>query len=392
MTGLARRTLLALCVVALVGCVGVGVAASLDIGPSASTPTPEIIESTDSTDYLVPDQSNVTRREYVQADSDLATVVAVDGAKMQGRHDELVFDRARTDMAPANANSVIYGDLIERINSLQTRQEQVFDEYSRGDISSKTLVRELSRLEVLAQSNQANIEQFAQADSPLGSYSVYPSMLSNPVSDQLVAAQFETQQPLGVYLVAAPDSLAASTVVEDTYYRQSTLLGEWDTQGEDQFAQGDSSRAQAAGNRFEELYSNQVDSVRGFSATNTYQATVNHSHGELFTYLDGSTQNPVHEYQYKRPVIEVPASTTFDSGESFRLTVQYTDPTGPMAVTILGTGTEVPPTVDVTVDGNTVGTISQSGQLWTIQPTGSFTVRAATDDGDTVSVTVTPSD
>jgi len=380
--------MVALLAVALCGLAGVSVVVGLS-GVDSSAP-PEMISATNSTNYVVPDRANVTRQEYEQVDLDIASVVAADTERIKGRYDELYYQWIQESRTEEAAMTTISQRIGQRVERLERRQQRLFDDYSSGELSTGTLVRELARLEIAAQNHRSNIDQFFEdgtSETPSGLL-VETAMLRNPVSEQLVDAQSTRQDPVSVNVVSAPDSLVAATVVEDTYYRQATLRAERNPAGTDQFAQGDEGRAQAAGSRAQSLYSDQVDTVRGFTGTHLYEFSMNHSQGELVGYLDGSTTNPVHEYQYKRPVVSVPAETTSSTGESFRLNVQYTDSTGPMAVTLLGTGSDVPPTVDVTVDGQYVGTIDQSGQLWTIQPLGSFTVTASTEDGETVSVTV----
>jgi hypothetical protein len=387
MGGLSRSTTVALLAVALLSLTSIGVVVGFT---GADSSPPEMISATNSTNYVVPDRANVTRDSYAEADLDIASIIAADTERIKGQYDERHYQWIQESRSEGAARTTIAEQIDERVQRLEERQQQLFAEYSSGELSTGTLLRELAQLEVAAQNHRATIDQFFEngASETPSRLLVETSMLRNPVSENLADALSSRQESVSVYVVSAPDSLVAATVVEDTYFRQATLRDQRDPAGSDQFAEGDQGRAQAAGSRARSLYSGQVDAARGFTGTHLYEFSINHSHGELVGYLDGSTTNPVHEYQYKRPVVSVPAETTSNTGDSFRLTVQYTDSTGPMAVTLLGTGSDVPPTVDVTVDGEFVGTIGQSGQLWTIQPLGSFTVTATTDDDETVSVTV----
>jgi len=389
MSPVPRSATAALLIVAVVCALGVGAATAIGSDTFGAEPAPEIVTATNSTDYLIPDRANVTQRGYVRADLDLGAVMAADAERIQGRHDQLVYDRIQSSER-LNDDQAILTAIDSRAQGLESRQARLFERYSSGSISAETLLRGLARLEVAADTQREHIDRYLDDRSELESayLTVYPSMLSNPVSEKAVAAQSGQGAPTSVYLIGAPDSLAAATVVGDTYYRQATLRGERDPAGTDKFEEGELGRARAAGNRAQDLYSDRSESVRGFGGTHVYEFNINHSHGELVGYLDGSTTNMIHEYQYKRPIVEVPAQTTSNTAESFRLNIQYTDPTGPMAVSLLGTGTDVPPEVTVSVDGEAVGTIGQTGQLWTIQPIGQFTVTAITEDGDTTSVTI----
>jgi len=170
------------------------------------------------------------------------------------------------------------------------------------------------------------------------------------------------------------------------------LRAERDPGGDDQFAaENPDVPAQPAFSRGVQLYSwaegSNADS-RGFRGTSIYVFRANHSHGTLFSYLDGGTTNPFHEYQFKRSAAVPVTETETNTSQSLRLNVQYTDPTGPMLVSLIGSGGAVPPSTTVTVDGQRVGRITGGGQLWTVQPIGTFSVTVTTEAGESVSVTV----
>lgn len=388
MIGLSRSTVVILSTVVLLCLAGVGSVVGLTHFQSGTTS--EIVSAENTTNYVIPARDNVTRQEYEQANLDVATVIAADTERIQAQHDRMVFEEIVASREDEVAKQEIADRIEQRIATLERRQERLFNEYSSGEMTGGTLLRELTRIEVGAQNQNANIERYFDGDSAEFSVGldVQTSMFENPVSQQIVGAQNGNEGPVNVYVLSAPDSMVAATVIEDTFYRQATLRSERNPSGTDQLAESEQSRAQAASDRAEELYSTTPDTVRGFTGTNLYQFRKNHSHGTLVGYLDGATQNPVHEYQYKQPIVDVPARTISNTGENFRLNVQYTDATGPMAISLLGTNGDVSPSVDIAVDGNSVGSIEGSGQLWTVQPTGAFTVTASTEDGEIVSVAV----
>lgn len=378
---------LALLVAASVGIVGLGGALS-----GADGAPPEVIENPNSTSYVSPGAENVTRQEYAEASIDVGAAMIADAERMQARHDELVYG----DLESGGDTQLALSILEARVAALERRHEQLLRNYSSGDISTGTLLRELVRIEVAAGQQRATVDDLQAAGvsddvgERLSSLSVEPTVLGQPVTERVAAAMTAGREPVRVHVAAAEDAIVTATVVDDRYVRQATLRGERNPFAEDQFAAAVGGRAQAASDRGTSLYSVRANTVRGFTGTGVYEFSADYSLGELVAYLDGATTNPFHEYQYKQPVVEIPAETSSATTDLFRLNVQHTNTTGPMAVSLLGTGSEAPPPVTVSVNDQPVGTITGSGQLWTIQPVGEFTVTATTEDGESASVRVIP--
>ena len=390
-----RRTTLTLVVVVLLSVTGVGAVGLTGAFSADASGPPEVVQVTNSTNYITAGSANITRQEYEEASLDVGAAMVADAERLEARHDELVFEEQRdaavdSDTAARGITRVVE----QRVSSLDDRQQQLFANYSSGELSTETLLTELVGLEVAAREQRQRIEELQDQEIPddvaerLEALSVETTLLRAPVSERVTAAKTEGSDPVRVYVASSPDSLVASSVLGDRYVRQATLRGERDRFGEDLFAEDSRGRAQVARVRGIDFYGTQPDTVRGFRNTRIYEYRANHTQGELFAYLDGATRNPFHEYQFKQPVVDVAAETTSNTGESFRMNVQYTDATGPMAISLLGTGSESPPAVDISVDGQPVGTVEGGGQLWTIQPVGGFTVAATTEDGETVSVRV----
>jgi len=378
---------LALLVAASVGAVGLATALSTADG----TP-PEVIETPNSTSYVAPDAANLTRQEYEEVDLDVGAAMATDVERLQGRHDELLITDLETESSDGARTTV--GVLEARVTTLERRHERVLQNYSDGDISTETLLTELARIEVAARQYRGTINQLGEADlsgslaERVAALSVEPTVLDQPVTERVVRAKTTGTESVRVYVGTADDGIVAATVIEDRYVRQATLRGERDPFSDDQFAEGPEGRAQAASDRASTIYSSQTDTVRGFAGTQVYEFRANHSLGEVFAYLDGATTNTFHEHQHKQPVVSIPAKTRSNTAESFRLNVQYTNETGPMAISLLGTGAGDLPPVTISINRQEVGTIDGGGEIWTIQPMGEFTVTATTEDGESAAVRV----
>jgi hypothetical protein len=387
-----RATAAALLGVALLTAVCIGIAGLGVALSTADSAPPEVVETANSTNYVMPATENITRQEYSEAAMDVGAAIVTDAERLQARHDQLVFDVVESQ----GGSRAVLNILEQRVTALERRHERLLANYSSNDISTGTLLRELARIESAAQQHRAAVDRLQAEGVPddvsnrLSALSVEPTMLGQPVTQRVRAAMTAGEEPVRVYVAAAGNAIVTATVIEDRYVRQVTLRGEREPSGNDRFAEGAGGRAQAASDRGTSLYSVSANTVRGFTDTIVYEFSANHSLGETVAYLDGATTNPFHESQYKQPVVEIPAQTSSATAESFRLNVQYTNTTGPMAISLLGTGSDSLPPVAVSVNDQPVGTIEGGGQLWTIQPVGEFTVTATTEDGESASVRVIP--
>jgi hypothetical protein len=380
--------------VAAIGVTGLTGAVSIDNGGE-----PDVVSVTNSTNYLSPDPENVTRQEYGQAGIDVSAAVLADAERLQARHDRLSNDALRDSAAtPEEAAREIVDRIERRVDTLNRRQQRLFEDYRSNRMSTQILMTELASLEVAVRNQREVVEQLQDESLPeepairIDRLEVETPLLPNPVSDQIARATAGADDPVDVYFGATSDGLVAATVVQGEYVRQATLRAERDSDGDDQFAtENPDVPAQAAFSRGTQLYpwagGSNADS-RGFRGSSVYVFRANHSHGNLFSYLDGATTNPFHEYQFKRSAAVPVTETKTNTSQSLRLNVQYTDPTGPMLVSLIGSGGAVPPSATVTVDGQPVGQISGGGQLWTVQPIGTFSVTVTTAAGEDVSVTV----
>jgi len=114
--------------------------------------------------------------------------------------------------------------------------------------------------------------------------------------------------------------------------------------------------------------------------------STSHSHGELETYYDVSTERVYVERQHRR-LPQTPV--TYDSSASANNTTLHVSRTytgGPVNVRVenaTGGGVEAP----VTLDGADVGSTGEDGELWTVSPGGEYEVSVAVD-GETLNATV----
>lgn len=396
MTKVPRGALALAAVAVLFGLAAASVGGAVTDSQSQST----IVSDDNSTNYLSP--TATSGEEYQRVTMDAAAATTVAAQEIHSAHDAESFERRlqsvesdrRTDVAGAQLETVK-----ERFERLDRRQAVLFDEYSSGEISSATLLRELIALQAAVESQAALVDRAESDADPSADFRVELESLvdaisvEQPVTDRLQGSLVGSEEPTTVYLQSADGALVLALIDGDVHLRQATLLDERNLAEDDQFGEdlspGGYSEAQQ---RMEALYPwayNLPDLRIGGEDLSVYsqiyQLGLDHPQGELTVYFDGATKNVFHETQRLRLETLPIQRTVENSTEVGTLTVETTRATGAMRVTAEdagGSGTDS----TVLIDGQEVGTTGDDGVLWTIQPASEFEVTMTSPDGGNVSV------
>jgi len=393
-----------LLVVAVVVMAGFAIIATGAVTSTQETAS-EPVTVTNSTNYLSPASGDVPEEEYNTVGVDVGSAVAMDRQRLRGEHDMLRFDQRYQDpenTAEDRRNLIHQASTAvdTRTTSIEREQERLIRGYSDGTISSTELLSALINHEAAAERQRRLVTHIRTTTNvPVDlerEFSDYESRLvwlPGAVSDDFETAVSGAGEPLTIYLQAAEDDLVLSTMREGQHHREATLRSQRDPNGIDQFRQTGENPAFAAFQRASQLYpwvfNNTIGtpSTEGFGEPSVYHLEVQHEHGALSVYLDGSTQNVFRENQYQQPE-RIPVTTTATNAtQELQLTVESTQATGPMRVSANSTSGPLSADTVVTVDGYRVGTVGSDGVLWTVQPSGEFTVRLTSPDEETVSVT-----
>jgi hypothetical protein len=367
--------------------------------------TPLVVPLTNTTNQAAPD--DVVRRGYGQADVDVAGAVAVDAARLGGRHDTLALaerlDGAEDQQARLAAVRATLDRVETRLDSLDRRQGELYAAYSDGSLSTATFLRRLAELEAAATQQRELVGEVSrQADAAGVSLPVATQtriarlradlvVLPNPVADGLVDGVAGTGTPSTLYLEAAADGLVLATVADGTYHRTATVRADRQPGSPDRFAGETRPRITVAYDRAAELYPWLFDnaignpSIRGFGDTSVYLIEGAHPQGNVRTYIDGATRNVFHELQSKDPDTVPVTATVENTSGGLELAAGTTHPTGPMTVSLVRPATDTPVDATVRIDGQPVGTTGPDGRLTTVQPAGPFRMNA-TVDGATVTL------
>ncbi|WP_340097836.1 DUF7094 domain-containing protein [Salinibaculum salinum] len=409
----------------LLGLVALAVAV-LSVGAAGHPPPPALDDDTspallgeqptrvvnvaNTTNYLFPD-TNPDRQEYVRASVDVGSAVDTSATQLEGAHRTETFDRrlaSQSDDADRKLAVVeqTVADAEARMARLNATQESLYRSYNDGTLSRQQFLRQLVQLEVRATEYQRYLDRVeASAESEFGNS--LPVSLENrfsrlqsnvatlpaPLSQRVRESVVGNAEPLVVYTEGADDALVLATVDGPTFRRQATLLSEHQPGAPDQFEEGDQQAIAQVVERTTELYPWAYSNDQQFSrriesagpTTSIYRIEADHPQGSLSSYLSGSTTNAFHEIQTLDPT-EIPVYRTVSNETAdLNLTVTTTTESGPMRVN-LSTPGGITQNGTVLVDGQPVGTTGDDGRLWTVRPSGSFTLTAASENGTEVSL------
>lgn len=391
-------TLLVFTLVVFASVGAAGAPAAIETGPT------ETVATANTTNYAYPADGAPSREAYAQADVDVAAAVSASVDSLHGTHDERTFTRRYDDAGTETDRLAVVRDTVDdlqtRLDRLDTRQASLYRSYANGSVSRETFLRRLAQLDVRAEEVQALIDRVearvdedpttalpdrlgTQVSAQRASLLLLPSDLTTRVRTALTS----TGTPLTVYADGTEDSLILATVEDDEFVRQTTLRSEYAPDQPNQFADGETGPLSQALNRFRDLYpwafENQDESINigGFRGAAVYDAELSHRHGTLHSYIHGGTTNVFHEIHRQQPSdlpVRLRASATNDT---IAVSVNATVETGPMLVRTTSTSSGTPTNATIFVDGQRVGTTGSDGQLWTVRPSGTFTVNVTTADG-----------
>jgi len=403
MTRLLRVGLaLALCFIA-VGIVTVPPALA-DVGASDGTGAQEEHEGPT---YSSPDSSEVTGEGYEQVSLDLGAAVEADAQQLHAEHDRRVF-AARLDAADSTAEREQVAEqrlatIQQRYERLAAREDVLLNDYGSRELNDQLFLRELVGLRAAIEAQATLQDQVTTVEPAPDRMLNYEAtlMADQPVTETVRTGIRSADSDPAVYIQTGEATVILATVDKSginggTYTRQAIRQdGRNLSVGTeaDQFRVDGELGVALAFDRAAELYTwefdNFVQQGQEIQQGKVYGIRVEHTRGLLRTYLDGATTDVFHEIQ-TQPLRSVEfTSRVVNSTSEVNVNVERTRETGPMRITVTEAG-NLDPIDDVTVqmNGNTVGTTDDDGELWLVQPRVTPTVTVTTPDGETVMIDV----
>lgn len=378
---------------------------------SSGAPAPEIVDDGNTSNYLQPPSDGQAREGSTVHGVGVGVSVAADGDALEGTFERGLLDyRLAAEDTREDSLDRLQGatrNLSERSDRLRSVARTTRGAYRSGALSEQELFPRLARLEVAAdrasryrEQMRRNLEEMGARSRPvyLDVQGLQPDIetLQGPVTDQLVARYAGNVSANSTYVrVTGQGGYVMSTVSDGRLYREAQVSADWNRDGVDRFANDDDVGSfTRARTRAAELYpwafTHQVGVTNppGWpSTTSLYKVISGHQHGQLTTYLDGATTDVFRELQTKH-LEAIPWNWRRSaSAGDLQLNVSGTNPTGAMEVQVTRPGTDVGVDSRIRVDGRYVGETDANGRLWTVQPSGGFTVNA-TSGADNVTLAV----
>lgn len=389
-------------VVLVVLLLGVATGAVLAVGSA------QVIDTNGTTNSLSP--ANVSEEGYVEANIDAGAAIAADAEQLHARHDELTFEaRFAATEDGVEARELIeevVSDIEGRIRSIERRQAELYAAFEAGERGEAALVRGLFSLDAATDRQDRRIDRLvttietspnislrSETQERLDAIVSTPALRPSPVEQRLFAATEGAADPVTAYVQGNGDALVLATVTGTTHLRQATILSERGGSGTDRIGTADSGWFGAANERVAALYPWAWANLAGgggnvLAGLPFYFVDVQHPHGTLELFFDGTSENVFREHQINSADAIPVTRTVENTTDGLAVTVRTTHVTGPMRVSVADAGAGLPVAARISVDGQRVGVTGDSGQLRTVQPSGAFTVEVTTPDGETATVTV----
>lgn len=395
------RTLCALLVVVAAVSAAVPLAGALGSGaPVSDTATAQVqpLSGQNTTSVLL--LGGETTAGYGQSAVDIApTVSATHGVVGVQLHEHVVRERLRSATTVDRRRQVLRQEteqLAAEVEALKRMERRALERYANGDSSAEELLRTLSVVDARARQAEqladylrdevSQVRFLSSTEDTLQSVQVDLATLRGPVREH-VRSVFAGEEPASrIHVTVSGEAVALSTIRGNTYIREATDPGNVDANGSEQFA-SEGEVIDRIGTLYPWAWGSGGSAVRTYTnfENGVYRINVDHSHGQLTGYLDGSSGNVFSEVQYKSLSRMPSGAPTTAEGNGTVLRVNQSFPGGPVEVTLTNTTTQE--TVDgvVYLDDERVGR-TNDGRLWLVGPAGQYEVTAQTDAGN---VTVT---
>jgi hypothetical protein len=396
-------------IAALAVCLLAGTAVAVGGAALADGPQLGVVAVDNSSSYLQPETNETTTQAYVHADVDVGVAVAGDVAAIRGTHESLAVEQAmgaQNRTARVTRLRAILATLENRTAATERALREARVAHLEGDLSRDELARTLARYGARAdalESIRTTVEDVATSMNPLPGTAVTNAQnleaaletIGGPGTDRLRDRYRGNRSAGATYLsIAGEDGLVVASVAEGTLYREALEADQRRVGGTDRFADTDEPEISVALRRAAELYpwafeqGSAAQPLRGYGNTTVYRITAEHPHGTLSTYLDGTTRAPFYEIQRLRAGAVPVRDSVTEAADGLRLTINRTQATGPMGVTVVREATGSPVDAVVSIDEARIGRTGDDGHLWTVQPGGEATVTASTGENTTVAAAV----
>lgn len=319
-----------------------------------------------------------------------------DGARMAHRRTAIERDFEAAEGVSEKRNAIDRGliDLSNRADALRARERATTREYSNGNISAETAVRQFARIDASARDLRATLDLVRALTTRVGTSDFDGRIrdvegdlvaLQGPVRRQVALALAGDRSAVRVHVVGSDDALVLATLADGQYIREATNWRNRNASAQPVLDFGEVT------SRVEQLYP-WATSQRGATSVDwqgagAWRFQARHSQGQLTASVDASTTDVYREVQ-SLSVDEMPTVMALVRAEDgVRVELQRTYLGGPLRILVEDAATDAVLNARVSVDGHELGHIGADGLVVTMEPRPPYTLNV-TANGTTVSFTV----
>lgn len=370
------------------------VADGVDAADAADAPYGRTAALQDATlpgtvDRLTIPDDRLGRTGSVRVGLDLGGALSVGTDGLRARYDALA---AREWYHTANTSAGRVALLADRLDAvaadaarLRRVEREAVRAYVAGDRTTRELVGDLARVHARSTGLRDVVDTLGTLAAGVpntsliaraGSVDARLATLRGPVRDRVVDAVAGRAEPVRVHVEASDAGLVIGYLAAEAYVREASRADRRDD------ALGDPAlnfgvASEYAVDSYPWAFNNSQSTGIDVLDADTFRLTVEHLHGTLTAYVDGSTGRVYREVQRQR-LARLPTEgiATVRRG-GVRLSVERTYPGGPMRVSLTnGTNASAVPDGVVILGNASVGTTSTDGELWLVEPRRPYTVTA----------------
>jgi hypothetical protein len=337
-----------------------------------------------------------TTTGYARSTVDIAPVVGATRRVVSVElHERVVTTRLRRASTVDRRRQVLRQEterLAATVADLQRTEERALSRYERGEISGEELLRVLATVDTEARradelvsqlQNEASQVQFLSATADeLQALQVELATLYGPVRAHAEAVFRGESQPTRIHVTVSGEAVALSMIRDNTYVREATDPANLDAGSSDRF-ESENEVINRIGELYPWAWTSETSSVRTYTnfENGFYRINVDHTHGQLTSYVDGGTQNVFREIQYKSLPQTPTGQLTTGEANGTQLGVNQSFVGGPVRVHATDATTGTPVDAPVYLDGVRVGR-TIDGNAWLVGPAGQYEVTVAAEAGN----------
>jgi hypothetical protein len=289
----------------------------------------------------------------------------------------------------------------QRVISLRATQSRTAAAFAGGDITARTALLRLARIDREARALETRRERLAELAEATPDFTIDGARMDSlareldsvtgPVRSHAAAVLQGQSESTRFYVATADEGVVLATIVGDSYIREAYR---GDVRNRSSARLTPEQAFEIANRSYPTIWELRND-TEILGSGDSYLVRVSYAGGDLSAFVDSGSRTVFKEFQ-RRPLDRAGVGAPLaDTRDGLRLTVNRTYPGGPLRVQLVEAASGDPVDANITVgrdgqESSLVGATGEDGELWTISPGSRFTVTAIRGNS-VVLVTMSPS-